>query len=153
MSGGVSASGGRSSFDGLDFSTGAYPDVGGMGLHGNTVRTTKFHPAPSRKEVSLVQPILVSINPARLKFGTFGSLIADSEQSKDVEGDLLSSVAIISGSIITASRLGTIKVWSRPPPPVRGLRRAKGETKEVTERASAAVIVSETGGLGTRIAV
>ncbi|KAG9007367.1 hypothetical protein FRB94_014394 [Tulasnella sp. JGI-2019a] len=98
-SGGVGA---RSSFDGYESAMGT---IGGTLEH--ATNASKFHPAPSRKEVSLVQPIL----------------------SKAVEGDLLSCIVVVPGSIVTASRPGTIKVWGRPPPPVRGPRRTKGGRK------------------------
>lgn len=65
---------------------------------------SKYHPAPSRNEVAVVQPVLV----------------------KSIEGDILSSISITANAIFTASRPGIIKVWTRPAPPVRGSRRVKG---------------------------
>ncbi|KAG9013240.1 hypothetical protein FRB90_006110 [Tulasnella sp. 427] len=62
---------------------------------------SKYHPAPSRNEVAVVQPVLV----------------------KSVEGDILSSLSITPNAIFTASRPGITKVWTRPAPPVRGSRR------------------------------
>ncbi|KAG8853539.1 hypothetical protein FRB96_008141 [Tulasnella sp. 330] len=112
------AGGGRGSFEAYDSVSGV---IGGPFEH--ATNASKFHPAPSRKEVSLVQPIL----------------------SKAVEGDLLSCVSVVSGAIVVASRPGSIKVWSRPQPPVRGPRRSKGGKKK-DEAGVGASTISGGGG-------
>jgi len=55
-------------------------------------RSFRFHPAPSRNEVAVVQPVLV----------------------KSVEGDILSSVSFLSRSILTSTKTGYVKLWIRP---------------------------------------
>ncbi|KIY50819.1 WD40 repeat-like protein [Fistulina hepatica ATCC 64428] len=52
----------------------------------------RYHPAPSRNEIAVVQPVLV----------------------KYVECDLLADIAFLSRSVLTASRSGYIKLWIRP---------------------------------------
>ncbi|KAH0583600.1 hypothetical protein H2248_009219 [Termitomyces sp. 'cryptogamus'] len=55
-------------------------------------RSPRFHPAPSRNEVAVVQPVLI----------------------KNVEGDLLTSASFLPRSILTATKSGHIKLWIRP---------------------------------------
>jgi len=52
----------------------------------------KYHPAPPRGEVSVVQPALVKL----------------------IEPDLLSYVAFLSKAVVTCSRNGQLKFWVRP---------------------------------------
>lgn len=52
----------------------------------------RYHPAPSRNEVAIVQPVLV----------------------KPVEGDLLSDIAFLPRGMLTANKAGYIKFWIRP---------------------------------------
>ncbi|KII89190.1 hypothetical protein PLICRDRAFT_40829 [Plicaturopsis crispa FD-325 SS-3] len=52
----------------------------------------RFHPAPSRNEVSVVQPVLI----------------------KHVESELLTAVSFIPRALLTATKAGHIKVWIRP---------------------------------------
>ncbi len=52
----------------------------------------RYHPAPSRNEVAIVQPVL----------------------TKQVEGDLLAVIAFIQRSVLTASKTGLVKLWIRP---------------------------------------
>ncbi|QRW14357.1 catabolite repression protein creC [Ceratobasidium sp. AG-Ba] len=52
----------------------------------------RFHPAPSRMEVALIQPVVV----------------------KPIEGDLLAHVSFLSTGIMTMTRSGVIKQWVRP---------------------------------------
>ncbi|KAF9019384.1 WD40 repeat-like protein [Hymenopellis radicata] len=52
----------------------------------------RYHPAPSRNEVAVVQPVL----------------------TKQVEGDLLAAVAFLQRSVLTASKTGLVKLWIRP---------------------------------------
>jgi hypothetical protein len=54
-----------------------------------------FHPAPSRNEVAILQPVLI----------------------KSLEGgDLLSAVAFVHSNLFTVARTGTVKTWVRPLP-------------------------------------
>ncbi|KAG9091315.1 hypothetical protein FRC06_000614 [Ceratobasidium sp. 370] len=61
---------------------------GGMG----SGEFERFHPAPSRMEVAIIQPVVV----------------------KPIEGDLLAHVSFLSSGIMTMTRTGMIKQWVRP---------------------------------------
>ncbi|KDQ61162.1 hypothetical protein JAAARDRAFT_55864 [Jaapia argillacea MUCL 33604] len=52
----------------------------------------RYHPAPSRNEIAVVQPVLI----------------------KAIEGDLLTDTAFLPKGLLTASKGGTIKLWIRP---------------------------------------
>lgn len=52
----------------------------------------RYHPAPSRNEVAVVQPVLV----------------------KQLEGDILTAVAFLPRALLTASKVGHVKLWIRP---------------------------------------
>ncbi|KAK0497094.1 hypothetical protein EDD18DRAFT_1319942 [Armillaria luteobubalina] len=52
----------------------------------------RYHPAPSRNEIAVVQPVLV----------------------KQVEGELLADVAFLPRSLMTATKTGHVKLWIRP---------------------------------------
>ncbi|KAH9930755.1 WD40-repeat-containing domain protein [Fomitopsis serialis] len=52
----------------------------------------RYHPAPSRNEVAVVQPVLV----------------------KHIGADMLTDIMFMSRGILTASRTGHIKLWIRP---------------------------------------
>ncbi|CAL1705562.1 unnamed protein product [Somion occarium] len=55
---------------------------------------THYHPAPSRNEVAVVQPVLI----------------------KHIEGDLLTDIAFLPRGLLTATRTGHVKFWIRPLP-------------------------------------
>ncbi|KAG1855090.1 WD40-repeat-containing domain protein [Suillus tomentosus] len=61
---------------------------------GSTIQLSapRYHPAPSRNEVSTVQPVLV----------------------KQLDADLLTSLAFLPRALITASKAGHVRVWVRP---------------------------------------
>ncbi|KAG2366041.1 WD40-repeat-containing domain protein [Suillus spraguei] len=61
---------------------------------GSTIQLSapRYHPAPSRNEVSTVQPVLV----------------------KQLDSDLLTSLAFLSRALITASKAGHVRLWVRP---------------------------------------
>ena len=71
--------------------------------------TPRFHPAPPRNEVAVVQPVLV----------------------KSIEPDLLTDIAFIPRGVLTSTKVGTIKLWVRPLPTSAG---RKGEEKTRPER-------------------
>ncbi|KAJ7256497.1 WD40-repeat-containing domain protein [Mycena haematopus] len=52
----------------------------------------RFHPAPSRNEIAVVQPCLI----------------------KPIDGDILSTVVFMPRSILTSTKNGYIKLWVRP---------------------------------------
>ncbi|KAF8349185.1 WD40-repeat-containing domain protein [Amanita rubescens] len=52
----------------------------------------RYHPAPSRNEIAIVQPVLI----------------------KPIESDLLSDVAFLPRSVLTSTKSGHIKLWIRP---------------------------------------
>ncbi|KAG1743390.1 WD40 repeat-like protein [Suillus lakei] len=61
---------------------------------GSTIQlsATRYHPAPSRNEVSTVQPVLV----------------------KQLDADLLTSLAFLPRALLTASKAGHVRLWVRP---------------------------------------
>ena len=71
-----------------------------------------YHPAPSRNEVAVVQPVLVS--PFILLIGL--SINCFFPKIKHVEGDLLMAVNFVSRGILTSTRAGLVKFWVRPLP-------------------------------------
>lgn len=65
----------------------------GMGnVNAETGEFDRFHPAPSRMEVAVIQPIVV----------------------KPIEGDLLAHVSFLPSAVMTMTRTGFIKQWVRP---------------------------------------
>ncbi|KAH0830697.1 WD40 repeat-like protein [Lanmaoa asiatica] len=54
--------------------------------------TPRYHPAPSRNEVSAVQPVLV----------------------KHIEADMLSCLTFIPRALLTATKYGHVRMWVRP---------------------------------------
>ncbi|KAG6906339.1 hypothetical protein DXG01_014420 [Tephrocybe rancida] len=55
-------------------------------------KSPRYHTAPSRNEVAVVQPVLI----------------------KNIEGDLLTATSFLPRSILTATKAGHIKLWIRP---------------------------------------
>ncbi|KAI0320754.1 WD40 repeat-like protein [Amylostereum chailletii] len=53
---------------------------------------SKYHPAPSRNDVAVVQPVLV----------------------KQLDGDILTSIAFLPRYLLTATKVGQVKLWVRP---------------------------------------
>lgn len=68
----------------------------------------RYHPAPSRNDVAVVQPVLVIPLAAMLTDP------ADGMQVKHIGSDMLTDITFMSRGILTASRLGHIKLWIRP---------------------------------------
>ncbi|KAH7923482.1 WD40 repeat-like protein [Leucogyrophana mollusca] len=62
------------------------------GPEGSSLSLPRYHPAPSRNEVSVVQPVLI----------------------KHIECDLLTAVSFLPRALITATKSGHIKLWIRP---------------------------------------
>lgn len=69
----------------------------------------RYHPAPSRNDVAVVQPVLVSAFVVILADSP-----ADNTQVKHINSDMLTDIMFTSRGILTASRLGHIKLWIRP---------------------------------------
>ncbi|KAF8205780.1 WD40-repeat-containing domain protein [Mycena galopus ATCC 62051] len=61
-------------------------------LAGGGDESRRFHPAPSRNEIAVVQPCLI----------------------KPVDGDILSTLVFMPRSILTSTKNGYIKLWIRP---------------------------------------
>lgn len=72
-----------------------------------------YHPAPSRNEVAVVQPVLVSCWPPVF---IISSSVTLSLKIKHIEGDLLTDVTILPRGILTGTRTGFVKFWVRPLP-------------------------------------
>jgi hypothetical protein len=66
----------------------------------------RYHSAPSRNEVAIVQPVLV----------------------KQLENDILTAVAFLPRWLLTGSRVGHVKMWIRPLPTTS---RKNGHTSRV----------------------
>lgn len=56
------------------------------------VQTAMYHPAPSRGDVSVLQPI----------------------QTTSIEGDLLTRIEFTPTGVVTSTRSGLLRIWSRP---------------------------------------
>ena len=54
----------------------------------------RYHPAPSRNEVAIVQPVLV----------------------KQLENDMLTAIAFLPRWLLTGTKIGHVKLWIRPLP-------------------------------------
>ncbi|KAF5381077.1 hypothetical protein D9615_004171 [Tricholomella constricta] len=65
------------------------PSINSPGLEG---RSFRYHPAPSRNETAVVQPVLV----------------------KNIEGDILTAISFLPRSILTTTKSGHVKFWIRP---------------------------------------
>ena len=57
----------------------------------------RYHPAPSRNEVAIVQPVLV----------------------KQLENDMLTAIAFLPRWLLTGTKVGHVKLWIRPLPTSR----------------------------------
>ncbi|KAH9952078.1 WD40 repeat-like protein [Amylocystis lapponica] len=62
------------------------------GLSGGESPLPKYHPAPSRNEVAVVQPVVV----------------------KHIGGDMMTHIAFVSKGLLTATKGAHIKLWIRP---------------------------------------
>jgi hypothetical protein len=68
------------------------PSLGSSSLDGSIPPLPRYHPAPSRNEVSVVQPVLI----------------------KHVECDLMTAISFLPRALLTASKTGLVKMWIRP---------------------------------------
>ena len=57
----------------------------------------RYHPAPSRNEVAIVQPVLV----------------------EQLENDMLTAIAFLPRWLLTGTKVGHVKLWIRPLPMLR----------------------------------
>jgi hypothetical protein len=57
----------------------------------------RYHPAPSRNEVAIVQPVLV----------------------KQLDNDILTAIAFLPRWLLTSTKVGHVKMWIRPLPTSR----------------------------------
>ncbi|KAI0064535.1 WD40 repeat-like protein [Artomyces pyxidatus] len=71
----------------------------------------RYHPAPSRNEVAVVQPVLV----------------------KQQEGDILTAITFLPRSLLTATKVGHVKLWIRPLPTVPGRAAKNGHVQRPTD--------------------
>ena len=98
------------------------------GADRETPEFEKFHPAPSRMEVALIQPVVVSPlvssssalahrtpNERNQPFESNTVLtIGMIAKVKQIEGDLLAHVSFLPLGLVTMTRSGVIKQWVRP---------------------------------------
>jgi catabolite repression protein CreC len=83
-----------------------YLPLNSAGLDSNP--SPRYHPAPSRNEIAVVQPVLVSQTNLKA-FMEFTPL-----QVKQLDGDLFATIQFLPRSILTATRGSNIKLWIRP---------------------------------------
>lgn len=72
--------------------------------------STRYHPAPSSKEVAIVQPVIVSVLSPPLKYPVSHSCT----QVKQLDVDLLTTIQFLPRSLLTSCKTGLIKLWVRP---------------------------------------
>ena len=85
------------------------PSSNSVGLDSSP--SPRYHPAPSRNEIAVVQPVLVSLSDAhRLRASIEFTLL----QVKQLDGELLAAIQFLPRSILTATRGSSIKLWIRP---------------------------------------
>jgi len=72
--------------------------------------STRYHPAPSRKEVAIVQPVIVSDSFFHLEYQRSHSCT----QVKQLDVDLLTTIQFLPRSLLTSCKTGLIKLWVRP---------------------------------------
>ncbi|KAI0705903.1 WD40-repeat-containing domain protein [Cytidiella melzeri] len=63
-----------------------------LGIPGADTTVPRFHPAPARNEVAVLQPVLV----------------------KALDGELTTDIEFFSRGILTATKLGLVRMWIRP---------------------------------------
>lgn len=71
----------------------------------------RFHPAPSRNEVAVVQPVLV--RNCLPSYRGLWSFCFDS-QIKYLEADLLSDLIFLPRGVLSTAKTGLTKLWIRP---------------------------------------
>ncbi|KAG0701508.1 WD40 repeat-like protein [Suillus ampliporus] len=76
---------------------------------GSTIQlsATRYHAAPSRNEVSIVQPVLI----------------------KQLDADLLTSLTFLPRALLTASKAGHVRLWVRPLVTTNGTIRRRGYSR------------------------
>ena len=73
--------------------------------------TPRYHPAPSRNEVSAVQPVLVC---CRLSFVLAWLPNVHFIQVKHIEADMLGCLTFLPRALLTATKYGHVRMWVRP---------------------------------------
>ena len=86
------------------------PSMGSPSIEGPIPPLPRYHPAPSRNEVSVVQPVLVRI----VSFVLTSAQIAVHFQIKHVECDVMTAISFLPRALLTASKTGLVKMWIRP---------------------------------------
>lgn len=69
----------------------------------------RFHPAPPRNDVAFLQPVLVSLSCVRFGFNSKNGKIKTLESA-----EILSDFAFLPKVILTATKVGLVKLWTRP---------------------------------------
>jgi hypothetical protein len=70
----------------------------------------RYHPAPSRNEIAVVQPVLVSQSTFPSRFLLMRYLY----KIKGCENDILTAISFLPRYILTSTKSGHIKLWIRP---------------------------------------
>lgn len=71
---------------------------------------SRYHPAPSRTEIAVVQPVLVS----RYTGVAAEKITKENMQVKQMDLDLLTAIAFVRHHIITSTKTSHLKLWIRP---------------------------------------
>lgn len=73
--------------------------------------TPRYHPAPSRNEVSAVQPVVV-----RCQLPDIFVYLPNVRflQVKHIEADMLSCLTFIPRALLTVTKCGHVRIWVRP---------------------------------------
>ena len=69
----------------------------------------RYHPAPSRNEVAVVQPVLVCCRSSITRH-----MSKHNCQIKQLDGDLMTDVLFYQRGLLTVTKLGHVKLWIRP---------------------------------------
>ena len=81
-----------------------------LGLPGPDTAMARYHPAPSRNEIAVLQPVLVCAhNDCKTC-----KMITSHVQVKQIDGDLLTDVVFFARGLLTANKSGLVKLWIRP---------------------------------------
>ena len=106
------------------------PLLNSPGLDSNP--SPRYHPAPSRNEIAVVQPVLVSSSNFHTNLKAFMEYTP--LQVKQLDGDLFATIQFLPRSILTATRGGNIKLWIRPlAPRSRNAKISRGATVDAQD--------------------
>lgn len=82
-------------------------------------KVSRFHPAPSRNDVAILQPVLVKLldNTLSTTSATTGTGTV-ATATNHTAGDTLTFITFHANAVITVSKSAVIRFWVRPLPPL-----------------------------------